>query len=109
MMANCGEDLHSLWGHYFCREKEDLLHDRVFMINIVQMLRHIIKAIIKLHKVGYLHNDLKLDNICYKAEPGSKSRSGQAKGTYFLIDYGTSSLISKSLVNNDSNKSILGN
>ena len=39
------------------------------------MGKQVLKALEKLHRIGFCHSDLKLDNICFK------------DGHYFLIDF----------------------
>jgi tRNA A-37 threonylcarbamoyl transferase component Bud32 len=46
-----------------------------FKIKIAEMGIQMIDALNVLHKIGFTHWDIKLDNICY------------ANGTYYLIDF----------------------
>lgn len=50
---------------------------------MAEMLRQIIPGLARLHKVGYSHGDLKLENICARS-----SIHGNLKFT--LIDFGMS-------------------
>lgn len=44
-----------------------------------------VDALKQLHEIGYIHNDIKLDNICYEPIGGTD------RYKYRLIDFGLSS------------------
>jgi serine/threonine protein kinase len=74
MISDCGNDLESLWRH--------LPQDKLVQA-VAEMGIQILKALNILHEIGYCHQDLKLENICYK------------NGAYYLIDFGCAIKIKK--------------
>ena len=73
MMTHCGVDLNQAWLHFM--EARELSQSVDFKIKVTEMGQQILSALNKLHRVGYCHWDLKLDNICFK------------DGYYYLIDF----------------------
>lgn len=63
---------------------------------MAEMLRQIIPGLARLHKVGYSHGDLKLENICARS-----SIHGNLKFT--LIDFGMSQRLPQKDIENKPN------
>ena len=79
MISHCGRDLNKEWLPYM--ENQNLASQTEFKIKIMDMAIQILDALVLLHKVGFCHWDLKLDNICF------------SDGRYYLIDFAFSQRI----------------
>jgi serine/threonine protein kinase len=79
MISHCGRDLNKEWLPYM--ENQNLASQTEFKIKIMNMALQILDALVLLHKVGFCHWDLKLDNICF------------SDGRYYLIDFAFSQRI----------------
>lgn len=73
LITHCGCDLNKKWFKYM--EQPQLASTWDFKVKVAEMGIQVLDALNSLHKVGFCHWDLKLDNICYN------------KGSYFLIDF----------------------
>jgi serine/threonine protein kinase len=70
----CGLSLEEAWTGYF--QRQSLTNTLEFKKHVINMGSQILTSLQKLHKVGFVHQDIKLDNICVK------------DGYYYLIDFG---------------------
>lgn len=73
MMSHCGQDLNKEWEKYMANRR--VAKSPEIKLLICDMARQVLSALRALHKVGYCHWDLKLDNICFK------------DGHFYLIDF----------------------
>ena len=73
MMQHCGRDLNNEWFKYM--QNRQLAETIEFKRKIADMSLQIFDSLVCLHKVGFCHWDLKLDNICF------------FKDQYYLIDF----------------------
>jgi serine/threonine protein kinase len=70
----CGVNLDEAWMSYM--QKQSLTHTLDFKQRVVNMGIQMLSSLEKLHAVGFVHQDIKLDNICVKDD------------NYYLIDFG---------------------
>ena len=73
LMSHCGVDLNHEWLPYM--QRNSMAQSSSFKLKVAEMAQQVFSALWKLHKAGFCHWDLKLDNICYK------------HGYYYLIDF----------------------
>jgi serine/threonine protein kinase len=69
MIGHCGKDLQKLWY-------DDLDCHVAMGFRVATMGLDVLSCLEKLHSLGFCHQDLKLENICFK------------NGQYTLIDFG---------------------
>jgi serine/threonine protein kinase len=73
LMSHCGADLNKEWEKYMLNRK--LAKSTELKLKICDMARQVLSSLDCLHKQGYCHWDIKLDNICFR------------DGYYYLIDF----------------------
>lgn len=79
MMSHCGHDLNQEWDKYMVnRGKAKSIE---LKLKVCDMARQVLHALNCLHRVGFCHWDLKLDNICFN------------QGHFYLIDFALSQRI----------------
>lgn len=82
MISDCGKDLNKEWLYFM--ESRKASTSCSLKIKVAEMAQQLLESLESLHKVGFCHWDLKLDNICYD------------DGKYFLIDFAFSQRIKRS-------------
>ena len=74
-MENAGPSIY-LW-------QDAILSEEDRMVFAVEMIRQMLKALFTIHRLGYAHSDIKLENICAKIQEDGSLR-------FTLIDFGVS-------------------
>jgi serine/threonine protein kinase len=67
-LTDVGQDISSLFDHKLLRHNSEKQREEFAFWcgqQAIEMGIQMLSALRQLHSIGFLHNDIKLDNICY--------------------------------------------